>query len=542
MNIEYIKIMLIVNGFLSLVEFHFTAFFMPLLIFLYENLQLFGLETFEYLKKIVASEGVLSSLQFGFTALLTLLVPLLIEVYKDQENTDALDKIVLNRVVGFNYQWKSLNLKGPNLIAYITIVFILSQFFNLVVNLTISLILILFLFWKTLKIIDFTLDKDKYKLKEIEESKSEEVLEYFENYFLTNAKMVLNNSFEKRRSFNQEKKFVSLFFNKIDNLDFKKDAEFAAQMIQVFLQGFDNINFEVFSYESSILDKLLLWHKQAWENYWTEIIKNDKDNNNRHDNLNLEGVLMDLINKILEKSLRENDMVFSDLIKKIDKHLEENKDFYINNQNFDFHNTLLNNLHKSSFLSKIKNDDSNYYFPEKWRISIENKIGKYNWWQFIIVWIFPKINSAKLQDNYDSVENQQIRAVIEVFFKDLDHEYLIYILTYYMSFVWGNYEATDRIRKFLDFTFDFMPWLGRSYVFSYSEDSIGNKTKKYQSYSLEICKKLKMFPSLENVTKDIEEIKSLEKDETLDFNQKNKLNTIKQIWEEIWEEIQKYTP
>jgi len=555
---------------------------MPLLIFLYENLQLLALETFEYLKKIVASEGVLSSLQFAFTALLTLLVATGISLYESRKDTEyEIDKTVISKV--FNLKWLLFSL----VIATILIFLFnnnsgtASPHFNIVIVLTL-IIPFCYLIWVNYWVIDCLANIKNQRKNYLLRCKNGEILDFWEEYLkrLENQKSKNKSSLKQREFYKfkeEESEYIKLFFKKIDNLDFKKDAEFAAQMIEVFLQGFDNINFEVFFYESSILDKLLLWHKQAWKNYYTEIIKNDKDDNNWHDNSYLERVLMDLINKILEKSLRENEMVFSNLIKKIDKHLEDFKDlvvlkkdskyYYIDNQNFDFHNTLLNNLRKSNFLGKIKDGDSDNYFPKHWIITNpRNPIN--NYWIGILLnhWLFYQMNWKNLTNGFDDETKNQIEAVIQVFFREIKYDWFLKAILYWRMFLPtrmylpDNLTRKDKIKTLLDVKLeypDFSVWMGKTRDYSFGNNNINgsnyvsleedfekrkdddfeNDIRELKQNTITLI--LELFPLIkENVFDDLAEIKSLEEDETLDSTQKNKLNTIKQIWEEI----QKYIP
>jgi len=487
---------------------------------LFEKVDIYS-KFLDYFKNLLSSDGILSSLQFGFTALLTLLVATGISLYETRKDPEyEIDKTVISKV---------LNLKKllVTLIIAIALIFLFNPKSDFYFNSALFLGLIypfIYLVEVNYKVIDCLTYIKKYRKNYLLENKNGQVLDFWEEYFKrlenqeNNAVATLKQR-EKYKYREEESGYIKLFFEKIDKLDFKQDAEFAANLIQVFLSGFDNINFDIFFYESWILDKLLSWHKESWKNY-------SEFNKLRYNSV-LQRALMELINKILEKSLIENGDIFSSLIKKIDKHIEENYDlstknkrFYVND--FNFHQTILNNLHKSNFLYDLQNDDSDDYFLEKWRII--NKSGEKNnkWWCIIRPWFF---NNCNYNFSQSKADRDKISAVIKVFFNGINPNYFSYILAYWRSFSSSSFGNYKRITQFVDlklfFPDDLSLMFGGSPLVS----------------TLTICKELGLLPTKEKVTQDLEEIEHLEKASSLNSTQKHQLQTIKEIWTELKKQL-----
>lgn len=537
----------------------------------------------EFFYNLLASEGVLSSLQFGFSALLTLLVATGISLYESRKDPEyEIDKTVISKV--FDLKWLLFSL----VIAIVLIFSFNNDSATAVTEINFLIVLALlfpfgYLIWVNYRVIDCLADLKKYRKKYLRENTNGQVLDFWEEYFKRLGEQK-NNKFKtlKERELykfkEEESDYIKLLFQKIDKLDFTKDAKFAADLIQVFLSGFENVNFEIFFYEGWILDKLLEWHKKSWWIYYTEIIKNDKDNINLHNNSYLQRVLMDLINKILEKSLTSAGLsshIFSKLIKKIDKHIEENgeltvekkvanqlkKYHYINNQNFDFHNTLLNNLHKSNFLREIKSENSEYYFPQKWIITESRNLIN-NYWLEILFnhWLFEKLHWGNLNANFDEETKEQVKAVIEVFFRDIECNWFLEAILYWRMFLPTkgfapeNLTRKDKIKTLLNVKLnypEFYYW-GKTRVYTFRKEDINDPNYVSPEEDLRERQKiddekdlkeqadntikliLQLFPEVKNnITQDLQEIKTLKKDKTLTDTQKRRLQIIEQIWQKI---------
>lgn len=222
----------------------------------------------EFFYNLLASEGVLSSLQFGFSALLTLLVATGISLYESRKDPEyEIDKTVISKV--FDLKWLLFSL----VIAIVLIFSFNNDSATAVTEINFLIVLALlfpfgYLIWVNYRVIDCLADLKKYRKKYLRENTNGQVLDFWEEYFKRLGEQK-NNKFKtlKERELykfkEEESDYIKLLFQKIDKLDFTKDAKFAADLIQVFLSGFENVNFEIFFYEGWILDKLLEWHKKS---------------------------------------------------------------------------------------------------------------------------------------------------------------------------------------------------------------------------------------------------------------------------------------
>jgi hypothetical protein len=400
-----------------------------------------------FVKNLLASEGFLSSLQFGFTALLTLLVATGISLYDSKKDAEyQIDKTIISKIL--DLKW----LLFAVVFASILILLFNNNFAkaNFLVNFFIFLALTFpyfYLVYINYKVIVGLTNIKQVRQEYLFKNQSGEVLDFWEEYFkrLENQKKNETSKLKQREFYKfreEESGYIQLFFKIIHKLDFKKDTEFGAQMIEIFLKGFENINFEIFFYERWILDKLLVWHKQAWENYYEDCIT-------LRQNSYLQSELMNLINKILEKSTQSNGMIFSNLTKKINKHLEDNWKLVIKNKfcyinDFDFHNIILDNLYKSNFLDKIKNDNSDYYFPQNWIITNPKNTINSCWIQILFRrWLPEKINRGNLTNDFEEETKNQIKAVLQVFFRKINYDWLVEVILYWIIFFINDVPTKD---------------------------------------------------------------------------------------------------
>jgi len=176
------------------------------------------------------------------------------------------------------------------------------------------------------------------------------------------------------------------------------------------------------------------------------------------------------------------------------------------------------------------------------------------------------MNWKNLTNGFDDETKNQIEAVIQVFFREIKYDWFLKAILYWRMFLPtrmylpDNLTRKDKIKTLLDVKLeypDFSVWMGKTRDYSFGNNNINgsnyvsleedfekrkdddfeNDIRELKQNTITLI--LELFPLIkENVFDDLAEIKSLEEDETLDSTQKNKLNTIKQIWEEI----QKYIP
>lgn len=511
----------------------------------------FELKLLNFFESLLKSEGVLSSLQFGFTSLLALLVPLLINLYEihkdskyelDQKNIQKLIDFktlvwIVTAVVIFVFSMSSSKLLSPWVA--LLFIFILAILFGLLVH-------------KIFVIADYLVNRTEQRHKFIKDNNSIEVLDFWEDYFVSLKKddLVKLGSRKQQRLESEEYRTINLFFQKIESLDFKKDAEFAAQMINVLNQNLDNINLEnFFSYSEidtedkrhitslTIFSKILEWHYQSWEICTINKVRNCRE---------LENKVSSLIGKILERVLSQDDSL--DLIS-IKDDLESFLKKGSNKLNY-YNNLIIFKTFFDNACKKVSELTRNEYFPDEWRFeensSIIGDIWKESFWD----WFLHKTRNIINLGDLTNLENQQIQAILEIFFRDFHFKWLGEILVYWLF----NYNTTNRIAENLEIKLDFVPhsnnytskmpfapslsWEEYSKphaIFDYAKakEKIDDEAKKK---TIKFAINLLGFEKTK-LDEDLKEIGKLKNDETLDDDKKARLQKIKEIWEELRKEI-----
>ncbi len=215
-------------------------------------------------------QQVLNSVQFGLTSLLTFLIPLLVILFEKRDEFNSLDKKLIEKI------------SKIRLIFLAIIIFVLITVFSSEIYVWTAIVYLItsgFLVYRTVEIINFILNRDKYRQREILNSTDEETLDYFEEFFLGgNSKS--SNGISSRsylKVFSKEQLMISLF---VQNLDKKishfpklkpEETDFINKMLDTLSSGLNNIDISnLTEYKSnkmdiSLFENLLKWHLKVWK-------------------------------------------------------------------------------------------------------------------------------------------------------------------------------------------------------------------------------------------------------------------------------------
>ena len=140
----------------------------------------------------VQTPQILASLQFAFTSILTFFIPLLVILFEKRDEFNSLDKKLIEKISKIRF-----------ILITIYWFIITTVFLPQVSWISIASYLIIFSFlgFQTLAIINFILNRDKYRQKEILNSNDEETLDYFEEFFVSFYSIIsLRTSFHTSNS------------------------------------------------------------------------------------------------------------------------------------------------------------------------------------------------------------------------------------------------------------------------------------------------------------------------------------------------------
>jgi hypothetical protein len=271
-------------------------------------------------------QSLVNIFEFGFTAMLTFLVPLLIVLFEKRDEFNTLDKKLISQISKIRTVFLSI------IITIVSLFTIDSAFSNYIFYTGLGIIILstIFLIFQTFQILNFILDRDKFRLKAIRKSNDEEVLDYFEEFFLS-GKSNLNSRRQNIKNYSKEEKVLFLVVEKINRTDFIKQAEFLSEIVDILIYSLDNINtlniIKNDLHGNNLITHIFNWHfkaKQA-ESIIQSKFKQGKINQKQWiRNKNLSSSLNKLILKIQTKSILESvDFLWYEYISLLIKNIEK---------------------------------------------------------------------------------------------------------------------------------------------------------------------------------------------------------------------------
>lgn len=281
---------------------------------------------------VVQTPQILASIQFAFTSILTFFIPLLVILFEKRDEFNSLDKKLIEKISKIRFILVAI-------IAFIITSILLSEITWLSV---ISYFIIFsFLGFQTLAIINFILNRDKYRQREILKSNNEEALDYFEEFFLGgNGKSsagITTRNYQK--VFSKEQLMVNIFnqnlskkfehYNKLSTADliFVTDM---LKTLELGLAGIDHLNIisnkenTIFgNSKNTLFYNLFKWHFKAWKKNKIDTTEstNDATDEKSNSSYSLSVLLFNLIKDIIEPHLNFQDSFYNQITEQKYKYL-----------------------------------------------------------------------------------------------------------------------------------------------------------------------------------------------------------------------------
>lgn len=238
-------------------------------------LQFFKENILDYLLRpiildVIQTPQILASLQFAFTSMLTFFIPLLVILFEKRDEFNSLDKKLIEKISKIRFILLAI-------LTFLATSVLLPQISWL--SIAIYIIIFGFLGYQTLAIINFILNRDKYRQKEILNSTDEETLDYFEEFFLGGNSKIGNGISTRnyQKVFSKEQLMIELFSQNLDKKfnNFKKlkheEMLFVEEMLQTLITGLESIDMVNLvshklhkSKHSTLLENIIRWHYKAW--------------------------------------------------------------------------------------------------------------------------------------------------------------------------------------------------------------------------------------------------------------------------------------
>jgi hypothetical protein len=522
----------------------------------------------------VELENINSITQYGVIAILTLQIPLIIEVFStfNHKATTLIEKDIIQKTI-------RLKLLG-GLVASSVVV----QFTHPIFNLIISTIVIILLARQVFEVINYILDKNKYEkeyfrnLVDITNGKTtneidfmaEKVDEYLKNkkvqpnsdisnYVIKFLKSNYESKSEKLadfivesyRYFQENQSSYELYSDVIDHY-VSNNPKHALRLIKGIVGGDEaepeNINNLLFPKTGKDfgLESIFHWHYQAWDTAYGKLYKDKSD---WFDYDQLYRYLDEIVKKLLVNSLltKQNGIEWYVFLKELKKHLYENRNKKIVIQSseiepkpsiyylgyINIYQPFLENVSNSPYSWELEKRDD--MFPGEWRTSTtseSNLISRY-WWNNLYDYISRNYLN-KFKDNELEISN-----LIKVFFKDSYQEYVAIVLFYMFN---CYYQQKGRIKHLIDsnFTGFLLDTALMSGSYKIGEEESYKQMKademnKAKENAIGILYSLFKKTIDKNIAADMEEVEKLKNDDTLTDSQKSYLQTVEEIWKRLLE-------
>jgi hypothetical protein len=532
-------------------------------------------QTTDFLVNFISSEKDINSVQFAFTAVLTLLIPLIITLFEKRDEFNTLDKKLIEEISLIRSIFSS--------IVVVSVLYVLASKINQPDFYKFSSLIIIvcfgFLAVQTMRIVNFILNRDKYRAEKIRTANNKEVLDYFEDFFLgsqnSESSAKENKNFTQRQNqkiFSKEQLMVGLFTenltNKFDKLGDQSPETigFINEMLTILNSSLENINASNIIYpvskeqKSSLLQKIFEWHFTAWE---IKVANTNIDTNKWWNYSSLMHSLSDLIKKFVILSLEKDRMSYT-FWSNLKPFLEKNYNEKIDRKNqkgetvVDFYadsipiwDTLFKNIEKSKTAgySSIKD-----FFPNVWRVTlnIDFEKNKFNnivskFWLFKFNgWFFNTFQTEYRRQENESFDNR-IRLLLGLLFPKIDYHYWGVILYYWAGFSWEDKES-GRITKMIGESFPNWNIVDDGYEMAEyynNEEEFQKRTRiKFetkQNLSIQLATTLFKDIFTKNLPEDLKEIKELKNETPKETEQFQRLKIIEEIWGKLNEKLNKST-